>query len=155
MASDEYGDEYKETNYVQLEVWRANHEGGTKHYNAILLTDLSTMKSVTINRWGRVGTLGEMKSFTHPDPRGAKRLFDAKIREKAFNRGYNRAQEAIGPSKVLKGEVSKYVIAEELTEIIRAEGFLKVSEFMEPLEAPEPPKVEVYDYSADKEWGLF
>lgn len=62
------------------------HRGGSKEYHLLAVTNHDTGKGVIVNRWGKVGSWGQMKTERKTATRVNNMLFD-KIREKEA-RGY-------------------------------------------------------------------
>ena len=58
------------------------HDGGTKDYNIVTITNPNTNATVQLRRWGKCGTLGQSKQmkFNNPRPAGvyAQKIIDDK-----------------------------------------------------------------------------
>ncbi len=85
-----------------------NHQGGTKSYHLHLI-QAANGNCVVINRWGKTGSVGEMKIATFDSPIKAQRAFDKKETEKGRN-GYRQ----VGPAR----ETS----AKDASELVKAVG---------------------------------
>ena len=79
------------------------HEGGTKDYHIVTITDPKTNATVQLRRWGRCGTLGQSKQMKFNNPRPASVYAQKIIDDKTLpNHGYKIAEE-----KTLKVDASQ------------------------------------------------
>lgn len=76
-------------NKYQIKTVHLEHDGGTKDYHIVTITNVGTNATVQLRRWGKCGTLGQVKQmkFNNPRPAGvyAQKIIDDKT---TANHGY-------------------------------------------------------------------